>query len=65
MADEIKTAIEENAVGPAEVNIDGQQVKNHKLTDQIEADRYIQSREASRSGGLGVKLLKLNPPGTV
>lgn len=65
MADEIKTAIEESAVGPAEVNIDGEQVKQHNLKDQIEADRYLESRAASRGGGLGIKLLKLNPPGTV
>lgn len=65
MADEIQTAIQENALGPAEANIDGRQVKNHSLKDQIEADMYLSAKAATARDGLGVKLTKLNPPGAV
>ena len=46
MSDEIKTAIEENAVGPASASGDSGSVTQHKLTDQIAADRSIKSKTA-------------------
>lgn len=64
MADEITDAIESNATGPSEANMDGRQVKQHNLKDQIEADRYLASKTAAAAGGIGIRLNKLVPPGT-
>ena len=39
-------------------------VEQHALKDQIDADRYLESKKATRKKGLGVKLVKLSPSGT-
>lgn len=65
MPDELEQAIKDNAAGPAKASVDGQSVEQHGLRDQIEADRYLASKEATRRTGLGVKLVKLEPPGAV
>jgi hypothetical protein len=66
MADEIKDAIAANATGPAEVEVDGQRVRAHRLKDQIDADKYVKATEAQQSNPLGgVKLARLVPPGAV
>jgi len=65
MADEIKTAIEESAVGPRRASGDSGSVEQHPLPDQIAADRYGASRAASRKKGLGIKLLKIVAPGSI
>lgn len=63
MADELDTTIRENAAGPAEVQTDAGRVKQHSLRDQIEADRYLASKQATARKGLGVVFKKLVPPG--
>ena len=65
MPGELEQAIKENAAGPAKAAVDGQSVEQHSLRDQIEADRYLAGKEATRKKGLGVKLVKLEPPGAV
>jgi hypothetical protein len=64
MADELEDTIRENAQGPAEAHGDAGGMKQHSLPDQIEADRYLESKKAARRKGLGVALKKLVPPGT-
>ena len=64
MAEEIEDAIREAAQQPAEVSVDGQTVKQQPLPDQIEADRYLASKEAAKKG-LGVRMKKVVPPGAV
>jgi hypothetical protein len=61
----LENTIEENATAPAEVSVDGQHVKQHSLKDQIAVDRYLASKKAAQSKGLGVKIFKINPGGTV
>jgi len=39
-------------------------MEQHPLPDQIAADKYLESKKAARSKGLGIKLKKLVPPGT-
>jgi len=39
-------------------------VEQHPLKDQIEAERFLASKEASRRPGLGIRLTKLVPDGT-
>ena len=64
MSDELNT-IEENAAAPAEVSVDGQHIKQHSLKDQIAVDRYLASKKAAQSKGMGIKIFKINPGGTV
>ncbi|MFG0243636.1 MAG: hypothetical protein ACF8R9_12690 [Phycisphaerales bacterium JB054] len=65
MPEELEQAIKDNAAGPAKAAVDGQSVEQHALRDQIEADRYLAGKEATRKKGLGIKLVKLEPPGAV
>jgi len=64
MADDLEQTIRDNAEGPAEAQGDSGGMKQHGLRDQIEADRYLNSKKAARSKGLGLRLTKLVPPGT-
>ena len=64
MPEEIENAIREVAQQPAEVSVDGQTVKQQPLRDQIEADRYLASKDAAKQG-LGVRMTKVVPPGAV
>lgn len=64
MADEIENAIREAAQQPAEASVDGQTVKQQPLPDQIEADRYLASKNAAKKG-IGVRMTKVVPPGAV
>lgn len=61
-ADNLTDAIRENAAAPAEASVDGQAVRQHPLRDQIAADRYLASKQATKKG-LGIKLTRIVPPG--
>jgi len=65
MAEELDNSIKENAVGPRKASGDSGSVEQHGLADQIAADKYLESKKASRSKGLGIKLAKVSPGGTV
>lgn len=62
--DRVEQAIIENATGPASSEVDGVKATQHNLKDLIELDRYLAAKAAARSGGLGIILKKLVPPGT-
>jgi hypothetical protein len=62
LAEELDETIRENAAGPAEASVDGQTIKQRSVTEQIEADRYLASKQAAKKG-LGVKMTKVSPPG--
>ncbi len=64
MPDELQDAIKENAQGPRRAQGDAGSVEQHDLKDQIEADRYLASKEAAKKG-LGVRMTKVVPPGAV
>ncbi|KAA0219130.1 MAG: hypothetical protein KJ057_12950 [Phycisphaerae bacterium] len=64
MPEEVKQAITENAQGPKRASGDSGSVEQHPLTEQIEADRYLSSKEAAKKG-LGVRMTRVVPPGTV
>jgi hypothetical protein len=64
MATDLESVIIDNAQGPAKASGDSGSMEQHSLPDQIEADRYLESKKAARSQGLGIKLKKLVPPGT-
>ena len=63
MADDLEQAIRDNAQGPARATSDGVSVEQHSLAEQIEADRYLASKAATRKKGIGIGLKKLVPPG--
>lgn len=63
MADELKDKIKENAAGPKRARGDSGEIEQHDLKDQIEADRYLNSKEAMKSKRRGFRLSKIVPPG--
>ena len=63
MAENLDTQIRDNAAGPKKATGDSGSVEQHPLNDQIAADRYLASKQAARSKGLGIRLAKLVPPG--
>ncbi len=64
MADEpLDQSIRENAQGPAEAHGDSGGMKQHPLKDQIEADRFLASKQAVKSKSRGVRFTKIAPPG--
>ena len=62
MADDLDSTIQENAQGPKRARGDSGEMEQHSLTDQIEADRYLNSKQAAKKG-VGVRFSKLSPPG--
>ena len=63
VAENLDTQICDNAAGPKKATGDSGSVEQHSLADQIAADRYLASKKATRSKGLGIRLSKLVPPG--
>lgn len=62
MAEDLDNSIRTNADGPKRARGDSGEMEQHSLTDQIAADRYLNSKQAIKSG-LGVRKSKLVPPG--
>jgi len=60
---EIEKSIKENAVGPKSAESDGQKVEQHSIADKIEADRYLNSKQAMKKRNLGLKVIRIIPPG--
>ncbi len=65
MGEELDNSIQQNASGPRKASGDSGSIEQHGLADQIAADKYLESKKASRAKGLGVKLAKISPGGTV
>jgi hypothetical protein len=63
MAGNLETEIRRNAKAPKRVKGDSGEVEQHSLAEQIEADRYLESKKASRARGLGIRRTKMIPPG--
>ena len=63
VAKDLDKTIRKNAKGPARVRGDSSEMQQHRLKDQIEADRYLNSKEAAKSKSLGIRMSKLVPPG--
>lgn len=63
MADDLEDTIRHNAQGPAKAAGDAGSVEQHKLSEQIEADKYLASKEAAKSKRRGLIFNKLVPPG--
>jgi hypothetical protein len=63
MPDDLDTTIRDNAQGPAKAAGDSGSIEQHKLTDQIAADKYLASKAAAKSKRRGLTLNKFVPPG--
>jgi len=63
MPDDLEDAIRQNAQGPAKAAGDAGSMEQHKLPDQIAADKYLASKEAAGSKRRGLVFNKLVPPG--
>lgn len=64
MADDLDQTIRDNADGPAKAAGDSGSMEQHKLSEQIAADRYLASKQASKSKRLGLRITKIVPPGS-
>lgn len=64
MSEPLSESIRDNAAGPKRASGDSGSVEQHSLKDQIAADKHLESKKASRSKGLGIKLVKISPGGT-
>jgi hypothetical protein len=65
MSDDLDQTIQQNAQGPAQASDDSGSMQQHRLPDQIAADRYLASKEAARKRKLGIKMLRIQPGGAV
>ena len=63
MADNLDQTIHNNADGPAKAAGDSGSMEQHKLSEQIAADRYLASKRAAKSRRLGLRITKIVPPG--
>jgi hypothetical protein len=63
MSDDLSQQIKENASGPRAAKGDSGSMEQHSLSDQIAADRYLNSKKAAGDKGLGVKVSRMIPPG--
>ena len=61
----LDNTIRENAAGPKRAKGDSGEMEQHSLTDQIAADKHLSSKAAAAGKGLGIKLAKISPGGTV
>ena len=64
MAEDLDQTIRDNADGPAKAAGDSGSMEQHKLSDQIAADRYLASKQAAKSKRLGLRITKIVPPGS-
>jgi hypothetical protein len=60
---QLDETIRQNAQGPAKASGDAGSVEQHRLADQIAADRYLASKNAVNSKRRGLTFNKLVPPG--
>ncbi len=63
MSDNLSQKIKENASSPKRARGDSGSMEQHSLSDQIAADRYLNSKKAAGGKGLGVKVSRMIPPG--
>lgn len=64
MPDSTQDALEQSAQDPKSAFADGVGATAHNLKDQIEVDRYLESKAAIKKAGLGIKRTTMVPPGS-
>lgn len=63
MPDDLEQIIRDNAAGPKHAQGDAGSVDQHPLREQIEADRYLASKQASAAPVKALRLTRIIPPG--
>ena len=61
--EEITQTLKDNALGPKRAKGDSGEVEQHSLKEQIEVDRYLNSKLATKTKRQGLRFSKLVPPG--
>ena len=61
---DLENKIRENAFGPKSARSDAGEVQQHSLPEQIEADRYLNSKAAMKKRGPGFKITKMSASGS-
>jgi len=61
MTEDLANTIRENANGPKRARGDSSEMEQHSLAEQVEADRYLSSKQAMKKGR-GFRMTKLSPP---
>lgn len=61
---ELEQKIRENASGPKRAKGDAGEFEQHSLPDQIEADRYLASKEVMKKRSPGFKISKMSASGS-
>jgi hypothetical protein len=64
MTENLDEPIRQNAQGPAKASGDAGSVEQHKLSEQIAAAKFLESKEAVKKPSRGLRFNKLIPPGT-
>ena len=64
MAEGLEQSIRESAQAPKRAQGDSGSAEQHSLNEQIDADRYLASKEAGKKQRRGLRLSKLVPPGS-
>lgn len=62
MANNLEDKIRENASGPAKASGDAGSVEQHKLKDQIAADKHLAGKDAVKKPHRGLRFNKFIPP---
>ncbi|TWT78823.1 hypothetical protein CA13_02200 [Planctomycetes bacterium CA13] len=62
MPDNLEDEIRENAAGPAKASGDAGSVEQHKLTEQIAADKHLAGKDAVKQPHRGLRFNKITPP---
>ena len=66
MTDDLTNTIQQNAQGPRQAGVDGVNVQQHSLPDQIAADRYLAAKKAAATNpAKAFTRVKIVPPGAV
>jgi hypothetical protein len=63
MSDDLEQQLRENASSPKRARGDSGEMEQHSISDQIAADRYLNSKKAARSRSGGLRMTKIVPPG--
>ena len=62
MTDDLKDEIRENASGPAKTSADAGSVEQHKLSEQVAADKHLASKDGVGKSHRGLRFNKIVPP---
>lgn len=60
----ITDAIEEQAMGPRQVTVDGASTQRRDIRELIEADKHLAAKTAAKRNHFGMAFRKLEPGGT-